>query len=53
MLWLAEKASYQGARNVTSLMMMQATGRRISWTQRRVCWSTFDLAEGHLEAGDP
>jgi len=53
MIMLADKASELGARHVSSLMMMQAITRRISWTSRKVCWQTFDNAEGHMEAGGP
>ena len=53
MLWLADKASDQGQRHVSSLMMMKAITRRITWTKPTSCRSTFDLAEGHMEAGGP
>ena len=50
---LADKASYQGARVVTNLMLLKAVARRITWTKPTSCARTFSLAEGHLEAGDP
>lgn len=54
MIQLADKASELGARHVSSLMMMQAVTRRITWTKPRiVCSNTFDLAEGHMETGGP
>ena len=54
MVDLSDKASELGARTVTVLMMMKAIARRIDWTGRKViCWDTFDLAEGHMEAGGP
>ncbi|HEY4348686.1 MAG TPA: hypothetical protein VGM80_13945 [Gaiellaceae bacterium] len=54
MIELADKASELGARNVTSLMMMKAITRRITWAGRRsLCLDTFDNAEGHMETGGP
>ena len=53
MLFLAYKASDQGQRYVTSLMMMKAVTRRITWNGQASCRHTFDLAEGHMEAGGP
>jgi hypothetical protein len=50
---LSDKASELGARTVTSLAMMKAVGRRISWKGRRDCNPVFDDAEGHMEAGGP
>src|SRR5262249_7854828 len=50
---LAEKATYLGARVVTNLMLLKAIARRITWTKPVSCTHTFNLAEGHLEAGDP
>jgi hypothetical protein len=51
MIQLANKASEVGARNVTSLQMMQSIARRITWKARRACGTVMNLAEGHLEAG--
>jgi hypothetical protein len=52
--WLADKASVMGGRRVTSLQMLQSIARRITWVApRRPCAQIYDLAEGHLEAGDP
>jgi hypothetical protein len=53
MLWLSFKASEQGDWYVSSLMMMKAVTRRITWTTPTSCRGTFDLAEGHMEAGGP
>jgi len=53
MLFLAYKAGDQGQRRISSLMMMKAVTRRITWTRRAPCWGTFDNAEGHMEAGGP
>jgi hypothetical protein len=54
MIELAAKASELGARHVSSLMMMNAVTRRITWAKQRIaCWSTFDDAEGHMENGGP
>lgn len=50
---LAEQASYGGARNVTSLQMLQAIARRIVWKGFRPCGSIYNDAEAHQEAGDP
>ena len=33
--------------------MMKAVTRRITWNGRASCGTTFDLAEGHMEAGGP
>src|SRR5262245_44216267 len=53
-IWLAYKASDLGHRYVTNLMMMKAITRRITWPgQAASCRRTFDLAEGHMEAGGP
>jgi hypothetical protein len=53
-IWLADKASVMGGRRVTSLMMLRSIARRIDWeTPRKPCAQIYDLAEGHLEAGDP
>jgi hypothetical protein len=48
---LAEQASEVGARNVTSLDMLESVARRITWTRPRVCDGVMNLAEGLLEAG--
>jgi hypothetical protein len=53
MLFLAYKASDQGQRFVTSLMMMKAVTRRITWTKPASCKRVFDVAEGYMEAGGP
>jgi hypothetical protein len=51
MIQLANKASEVGARNVTSLQMMQSIARRITWKAHKACGTIMNLAEGHLEAG--
>jgi hypothetical protein len=53
MIHLSDMASEQGGRIVTTLQMLQAVVRRIDWKGRRLCYSTFDDAEGHMEAGGP
>lgn len=53
MIHLSDMASEQGGRIVTTLQMLQAVVRRIDWKGRRPCYSTFDDAEGHMEAGGP
>jgi hypothetical protein len=54
MVHLSDMASAQGGRNVTTLAMLQAIVRRIDWKiGKRICWSVFDDAEGHMEAGGP
>jgi hypothetical protein len=54
LMWqLADKASVLGARHVTSLQMLQAVARRIDWKGKRVCWTVYDDAEGHMETGGP
>jgi hypothetical protein len=53
MIHLADKASVLGARQVTSLQMLQAVARRIDWTGKRFCWKVYDDAEGHMETGGP
>jgi hypothetical protein len=52
---LAEKSSYVGGRNVTSLQMLQAIARRITWpsTDRQGCGYIYNLAEAHMETGGP
>ena len=53
-IFLSDMASQVGARNVTSLQMLRSIARRITWqAPRQYCWNIYDLAEGHLEAGDP
>src|SRR4029077_18814756 len=42
-VWMAGQASLPGATRVSSLMLMQAITRKITWTNRRECWDTFDL----------
>jgi hypothetical protein len=51
MIYLADKASEVGARNVTSLDMLESIARRITWTTQKSCGYVMNLAEGHLEAG--
>jgi hypothetical protein len=54
LMWqLADKASVLGGRRINSLQMLQAVARRIDWTGKRVCWSVYDDAEGHMETGGP
>jgi hypothetical protein len=54
MIHLSHQASELGGRNVTTLKMLQATARRITWKSRKIiCWDVFDNAEGHVEAGGP
>jgi hypothetical protein len=54
MIELSQKASDLGARNVSTLQMLQAVARRIDWKARqRPCWAVFDDAEGHMETGGP
>jgi hypothetical protein len=53
MIQLSDKATVLGARNVTSLGMLQAVARRIDWHGKRPCWSVYDDAEGHMETGGP
>jgi hypothetical protein len=54
LMWqLADKASVLGGRHVTSLQMLQAVARRIDWKGKRVCWTVYDDAEGHMETGGP
>jgi hypothetical protein len=52
---LAEKSSYVGGRNVTSLQMLRAIARRITWpsTDRQGCGYIYNLAEAHMETGGP
>jgi hypothetical protein len=50
---LAYKASDQGQRIVTNLMMMKAITRRITWTGKASCGKTFNVAEGYMENGGP
>ncbi len=52
-LALAEQASEVGGREVTSLALLKAVARRIAWKAPRGCNEIFNLAEGHLEAGEP
>jgi len=51
MIYLADKASEVGARNVTSLDMLESVARRITWTTEKSCGYVMNLAEGNLEAG--
>jgi hypothetical protein len=53
MLFLADKASDLGQRDVTALMMMKAVTRRITWSGKANCARTFHVAEGYMEAGGP
>jgi hypothetical protein len=54
-LQLAEKSSYVGGRNVTSLQMLQAIARRITWpsSDPHGCGYIYNLAEAHMETGGP
>ena len=51
---LSDQASTVGGRNVTSLQMLKSIARRVTWhAPHRACRHIYNLAEGHLEAGDP
>ena len=52
-LQLADKASVNGGRVVTSLDMLRAIARRISWRGVRGCGYIYNLAEARQEAGNP
>ena len=51
MIYLAEKASEVGARNITNLDMLESVARRITWSRPQNCSYVINLPEGHLEAG--
>jgi len=54
MIHLSDQATEVGGRHVTTLKMLEAVARRITWSKPKiVCWDVFDQAEGHAEAGDP
>ena len=54
MIHLSDQATEVGGRSVTTLKMLQAVARRITWSKPKIiCWDVFDQAEGHAEAGDP
>jgi hypothetical protein len=52
---LADQAGWNGGRTVTSLEMLRAIARRISWplTMQRGCGYIYNLAEAHMETGGP
>jgi hypothetical protein len=54
-LALADQAGWNGGRTVTSLEMLQAIARRISWPPGapRGCGYVYNLAEAHMETGGP
>ena len=54
-LALAEQASVVGGRDVSSLQMLRAIARRLSWGPSRQygCGYVFNLAEAHMETGGP
>ena len=52
MIHLSDQATELGGSEVTTLKMLQAIARRITWKSPKiVCWDVFDNAEGHAEAG--
>ncbi len=48
---LSDQASEVGGRNVTTLQMLNAIARRISWRTPHGCGYVYDVAEAHVEGG--
>ena len=49
---LSDQASEVGGRNVTTLQMVNAIARRISWRTPHGCGDVYDVAEAHVEGGE-
>jgi hypothetical protein len=54
-LALADQAGWNGGRTVTSLQMLDAIARRITWplSSPHGCGYVYNLAEAHMETGGP
>ena len=50
---VSDQASEGGGRLVTTLQTLQAIARRVTWQGPRACGYVYDVAEAHLEAGQP
>ncbi len=48
---MSDQATELGTRTVTSMMIMAAIARRITWHGHQNCTDTYNQAEGHVEGG--
>ena len=48
---MSDQATELGVRTVTSMMIMAAIARRITWHRHQDCTDTYNQAEGHVEGG--
>ena len=50
---VSDQASEGDGRLLTTLKTLQAIARRISWQGPRACGYLYEVAEAHLESGQP